>query len=455
MADATKFIAKADDALKKRNYDYAIQMYESAMEVDPGNADARRNYRLALCRKYDQVGYPKSLGLSLGGMTMALSKSSEKALVEGEKAVAKDPKSVKYNLRVAEKLAEMGHNAAAIAVLDFVAKNGDIKGDKQGPAALMLLAKALAADGQVDEANKALNMAVRLAPNDKSIKELQKDLAAKTYNKKVGSAKSSYELVQNRDEANLLEAMRKGNITEEDADKLLAQEEQKLKENPLDRRAIRAIGEVLAKRKKFLDAYNRLTTFLKVDPSATEIGEIAAKYKNTHFDNMIRGCQLKAQQEPERAAAWQAKENQVREEKKKFQLEEYGRMVEAAPTDLDKRFLLGKALLDAGDFAEAFKHFQKAVKSPKYAKPANLMMGQCLVQMDRYEMAEMAFSAVEKELNEADEDLSKELMYAKADLMERRGDPTAALEQFRQLYMQDMEFRDVEGRIDRLKGQAV
>jgi hypothetical protein len=70
-------------------------------------------------------------------------------------------------------------------------------------------------------------------------------------------------------------------------------------------------------------------------------------------------------------------------------------------------------------------------------------------------MAEMAFSAVEKELNEADEDLSKELMYAKADLMERRGDPTAALEQFRQLYMQDMEFRDVEGRIDRLKGQAV
>lgn len=454
MADATKFIAKADDALKKRNYDYAIQMYESAMEVDPGNADARRNYRMALVRKYDQVGYPKGLGLSMGGMTMALSKSPEKALIEGEKAVAKDPKSLKYNLRVAEKLAEMNHHTAAIAVLDFAAKNGDLKGDKQGPAVLMLLAKELANEGQVDEANKALGMAVRLAPNDKSIKELQKDLAAKTYNKKVGSAKSSYELVQNRDEANLLEAMRKGNITEEDADKLLAQEEQKLKENPLDRRAIRAVGEVLTKRKKFLDAYNRLTAFLKVDPSATEIAEIAAKYKTTHFDNMIRGCQIKAQQEPERATAWAAKEAQVRDEKRKFQLEEYGRMVEAAPTDLDKRYLFGKALIEGGDFTEAFKHFQKARTSPKYSKPANLMMGRCLVQMERYEMAEMAFAEVEKELNEADEDLSKELMYAKADLMERRGDAMAALDQFRKLYMQDMEFRDVETRIDNLKNSV-
>jgi tetratricopeptide (TPR) repeat protein len=169
---------------------------------------------------------------------------------------------------------------------------------------------------------------------------------------------------------------------------------------------------------------------------------------------MIQLCAKKAQEEPAKAAAYQAKANELREEKKKWQLEEYGRGVEAAPTDLDKRYLYGQALLDSGDQQEAFKQFQKAIKSPKYAKKAGLAMGQCLLTMGRLEMAEMAFQQVSGQLGEGDEDMQKDLMYFEADLMERKGDRTAALERFRQLYMQDMEFRDIEARIERLKGES-
>ena len=189
MADVSKFLAKADEALKKRNYDYAIQMYESAMEADPGNPDARRNFRLALVRKYDAEGYPKSWGM--GGLkTIAVSKNPDKLLVETEKLVAKDPKSMKYNLRVGETLAAMGHHDAAVAVLEFAAKAGDLKSDKQAPAVLMLLAKEYAEVGKVEEAGKVLGRATRLAPNDKNLKNLQKELSAKTYNARVGTAKS-------------------------------------------------------------------------------------------------------------------------------------------------------------------------------------------------------------------------------------------------------------------------
>jgi len=453
MADASRFLAKADEALKKRNYDYAIQMYETAMETDPGNADARRNYRIALVRKYDQDGYPKGWGL--GGMkTIAVSKNPEKLLVETEKLVAKDPKSLKYNIRVAETLALLNHHEAAIAVLEFVLKVADIKGDKFAPQALSLLAREYSNTGKVDEANKMLNRAVKMAPNDKQLQGLQKEIAAKSYNKKVGSAKGSYELVQNRDEADKLEKMRKGVLTEDDAQSLLADQEAILRENPLDRRAVRTVGEILAKRKKFIDAYNRLMDFVKVDPSATEIGDLAAKYKNMYFDGMIQLCIKKAQAEPDKAAAYKAKEKELREERKRFQLDEFGRQVEAAPTDLDKRFFYATALYDAGDFQESFKHFQKAVKSPKHSKKANLYMGQCLVKMDRFEMAEMAFQNVQKEIADGDEELRKDLMYAEADLMERRGDRPGALERFRELYMEDMEFRDIEKRIEGLKDSA-
>lgn len=450
MADVSKFIAKADEALKKRNYDYAIQMYESAMEADPGNPDARRNFRLALIRKYDAEGYPKGFGL--GGLkTIGISKNPEKLLVETEKLVAKDPKSIKYNLRVAETLAAMNHHDAACAVLEFAAKAGDLKKDKQAPQLLMLLAKEYGETGRADEASKILARAAKLAPNDKQIAVLQKELSAKTYHNKVGTAKSSYDLVQNREEASLLEKKRAGQLTDEDAEALIRVEEDKLKENPLDRRAIREIGDILDKRKKWLEAYNRLMEFVKVDPSATEVAEMASKYKNKYFDGMIMLCQKKAQADPAKAAAYNAKMQEFRDEKKKFQLEDFGRQVEAAPTDLEKRYFYGQALLDAGNHAEAFKQFQKAVKSPKYSKKAGLAMGQCLLTMGRIEMAEMAFQQVEKQLQDGDEDLHKDLMYLEADLLEKKGDKPAALDKFRELYMQDMEFKDVEQRIDRLK----
>jgi tetratricopeptide (TPR) repeat protein len=453
MADITKFLTKADEALKKRNYDYAIQMYESAMEADPGNAEARRNFRLALVRKYEQEGYPRGFGL--GSMkTLAISKQPEKLLIEYEKMVAKDPRSIKYNLRVAETLVSMGHMDAAVEVLEFAAKVGDIKTDKQAPALFSMLARTYSEVGKVEEAGKMLARAVRLSPNDKQLQTLQKEIAAKSYNKQFGTAKSSYDLVKNRDEADKLERMRKGVITEDDANVLLAEQEEALKENPLDRRAIRNIGEILAKRKKFLEAHDRLKAFLEVDPSATEVGDIAASYKNMYFDGMIQLCLKKAAAEPEKAAAYKAKANELREERKKFQLDEFGRQVEAAPTDLEKRFMYGRALFDAGEQEEAFRHFQKAIKSPKYSKHANLFMGQCLVAMGRLEMAEMAFQNVENELSEGDEDLRKSLMYCEADLSERKGELAAALDKFRHLFMEDMEFRDVSARIDRLTKQS-
>lgn len=453
MADVSKFLAKADDALKKRNYDYAIQMYESAMITDPGNADARRNYRIALVKKYDEVGYPRSFGFG-NVKTMMVSKDPVKLLEETEKLVAKDPKNLKYNRRVAEVLFTLSHNDAAVAVLEFAVKNGDVAGEKDA-ATLQLLAKAYIKVGKVQEAQACLNRALKIAPNDKDVKQLSKDIAAQAYNKNVGAGtgtvKSSYDLVKDRGEADKLEKLRKGMLTEEDADILLRDEEEKLKQNPLDRRVIRTIAEILVKRRKYNEAADRMFAFVKVDPSAAEIAEEGAKYRNMYFDAMIRLCQQKAQEEPQKAAAYQAKEQQIRDQKKAFQLDEYGRMVEAAPTDLDKQFNYGKALFDNGRQADAFKHFQKAVKSPKHAKASGLLMAQCLVAMGRLEMAETQLAHVESQLTEMDEELKKDLMYTQADMLEKKGDMGAALDRFRGLFLEDMEFRDVEKRIDALK----
>ncbi|NUO15021.1 MAG: hypothetical protein HUU03_01115 [Planctomycetaceae bacterium] len=448
--DVSRFLSKADEALKKRNYDYAIQMYREALISAPGNADARRNYRLALIRKYDEQGYPSSLFGGLGAMkTLVMTKDPLKLIEETEKSIEKDPKNIKYNLRVAEALAALNHHEASVAVLEFVFKSSE--GGGNDLSVLKLLAREYVSVKKTKEAQQILNKAQKLAPNDKDVKELAKNIAAQGMLDTVGSAKSSYELVKNAGQAADLEKRQKMVLDANDIDGLLAQEEEKLKANPMDRRAIREIAKLLEKKKAYDKAHERLMAFVQVDPSALEIAEEAANVKNRGFDYKMAQCRLKAQQEPQNAQGWLQKEQQFAAAKKAFALDEFGRQVEAAPTDMDKRFRFGQALFDTGRFEDSFKHLQKAKASPKHAKAVNVMMANCLVHMNRLEMAEQQFSIAEKLLTPDDIDLQKALNYARADLSERKGDLPGALEGFRTLYLDDAEFRDVEKRIDSLK----
>ncbi|MEE9311527.1 MAG: hypothetical protein V3V10_03850, partial [Planctomycetota bacterium] len=176
MADASKFLSKADEALKKRNYDYAIQMYHSAMQVDPSNAQARKNFRLALLRKYDKIGYPK-VGI-FSGATMIRQKDPLKLLVENEKLVEKDPKSIKHNMRVGQALFELKHYDASATVMEFAVKVGDVKGSKEAPSAFKLLAKSLLQINRAKEASQYVARAAKLAPNDKELSTMNKSIAA-------------------------------------------------------------------------------------------------------------------------------------------------------------------------------------------------------------------------------------------------------------------------------------
>ena len=450
--DVSRFLNKADEALKKRNYDYAIQMYREALISDPGNAEARRNYRMALVRKYDEQGYPSSLFGAFGAMkTVVMVKDPLKLIEETEKTIEKDPKNIKYNLRVAEALASLNFHDASVAVLEFVFKSSD--GGSNDLPVLKLLAREYVAIKKTKEAQNVLNKAQRLAPNDKDVKELAKNIAAQGMLDSVGSAKSSYELVKNAGQAADLEKRQKMVLSADDVDGMLAQEEAKLQASPMDRRAIREIGKLYEKKKMYDKAAERLMAFMKVDPSANEIAEEAANLKNKGFDYKMAQCRTKAQQEPAKAQAWLAQEQKFLAEKKAFALEEFGRQVEAAPTDMDKRYRYGESLFNTGRFEDAFKQLQKAAKSPKHSKAVGLMIGNCLIQMGKLEVAETQLTNIEKLLTPDDEVLQRELMYSFADLLARKGDLIGALDRFRSLFLEDADFKDVEKRIDALKAQ--
>jgi len=48
MAASDNFFQKAEQALKKRNYDYAIALYQQGLAIDPDRLEERRQLRAAV-----------------------------------------------------------------------------------------------------------------------------------------------------------------------------------------------------------------------------------------------------------------------------------------------------------------------------------------------------------------------------------------------------------------------
>ncbi|MDG1455604.1 MAG: hypothetical protein P8R38_05300, partial [Planctomycetota bacterium] len=56
MAAADNFFTKADMALKKRNFDYAIELYQQGLQIDPDRIEERKRLRQSQIAKVMEKG---------------------------------------------------------------------------------------------------------------------------------------------------------------------------------------------------------------------------------------------------------------------------------------------------------------------------------------------------------------------------------------------------------------
>ncbi|MFB3066282.1 MAG: tetratricopeptide repeat protein, partial [Planctomycetota bacterium] len=126
-----KLIEKAQGAVKKRNYDYAISIFLEAVNFAPNNRVAREGLRAAELRKYE-AGYPSKLAILFGTLGnklgILLARLGKKGNPEGymmacEKYLVKDPKSLKVNMALGDAAAMAGHLEAAIVAYNNAAEH--------------------------------------------------------------------------------------------------------------------------------------------------------------------------------------------------------------------------------------------------------------------------------------------------------------------------------------------
>ncbi|MGH7163056.1 MAG: tetratricopeptide repeat protein [Planctomycetota bacterium] len=441
-----KLIEKGEDAHKKRNYDYAISIFLEAVSFEPDSRRAREGLRKAELKKHEHA-YPSRFAVAVFGMGakfgMLLAGLSRKKNPEGymmacERFLAKDPKNKKVNVLLGDAAAEAGHLDAAIFAFETAAEHfpDDV-------TALKRLGHLLWRKGEIQRAHDVMDKAVRLAPNDQEAIKARKNLAAEASLKQTGfeTAKSSRELVKDKDAAARLEAETRMYRTDADLAAERARLEERVAQEPDNADLLVDLAKTLQKMKDWAGAVVALDKAIAKRP-----GDTAIQFQ--------RGDVVIARLEEEAYALQRAGKEAERKAKERellqFRTEEYRRRVKVYPTDLNLRFRLGELLLDGGQIDEATAQFQQTVRDPKYKSESQLRLGRCFAMKGQSDLAErQLLQALEGQSGMTER--VKEIHYALGEIYAQTGSVAKARQEFGKIYEVDINYRDVGERLARLQ----
>jgi tetratricopeptide (TPR) repeat protein len=122
-------------------------------------------------------------------------------------------------------------------------------------------------------------------------------------------------------------------------------------------------------------------------------------------------------------------------------------LVERYPGDADARFRLAELLLAAHQIEPAIAQYQQAQKNAKLRSRALLGLARCFRARGLLDLAVTQLNTAKQESSFSDE-LKKEITYELGECFEQLKQPETAIAQFKEIYAEDIGFRDVAAKIN-------
>ncbi|MCX8091479.1 MAG: tetratricopeptide repeat protein [Verrucomicrobiae bacterium] len=445
--DVRVLIAKANDALARENFDYAMDLFCQVLSREPGLFECRRALRTAQRQKARGSFLKRALSHAsvsplLAKAQLALRKDPAAALAAAEEALNQDPdNSVAHRIVVeAARALEMPRTAAlSLEILHQHAPR-----DKK---LAIEFAQALAEAGEVRRGEQVLSELARSAPGDVELAQALKNLTARRTlgeggYQKVAAGEGSYrDLLRNEQEAVALEQEQRVQKSEDVAARLIQEYERRLQTEPHNLKLVRSLAELYAEKKHFdraLELYERLR--------ASEAGKDPS-LERAIAQTIVRRYEHQIEQLNPAAADYAEQVARLQAEKLEFQLNECRQRAERYPTDLSIRFELGTLYFQAGRITEAIREFQKAQDNPHKRIAAMSYLAQCFARRKMFDLAAETLQNALKEKLVFDEE-KKELLYQLGCALEQLGRKQEAIEQFKIIYKADIGYKDVAARVD-------
>ncbi len=449
---SSKLLDKARAAVKKKNFEYAAELFGQYLKATPGDVEARQELRAAE-RAQKKLsgggggffGKAKTKALEVQAMGIRVNKKDpEKTMVQCEEMLKKDPDLAPALIRLGEAASYANLNEVAVYAFEDA-----ISIDKENKEAWRLLGRVQEVTGNLEKALKCFQRLNKLDGKDPEaldkIKKIPASITSKGFQE---GAKKGFQGLIDKDEAQKLERQSTRIRTPEQALGRIAELEPKLEEDPKDTKTMRLIAELYVKADNEEEAIKWCERALQVDPNYFLASELRGDLVLKRYDKALKQLEVAYRKNP---ADEQVKRKvaHVRKEKLTFEIDEFRRRAEAHPTEPGLRFPLGKALFDAGQIDEAIPELQKAKSDSRKKSEAGYYLGQCFIKKKILKLALKELDGAREEMFEMD-DLKKEVTYLIGRIYESANKKDKALAEYEKIAEADFNFKDVTKRIEGL-----
>lgn len=447
LVDVTKYLERADNEARRKNFDGAMDLYSEILRLDPDCGEARRGFLVSASRKFEK-GYPNAviagigtLGPRIGIFFASLFKAHGAIAGLCEGAIRKDPRNVALNLKLGHALLRLNLRKSAESVFTAIAELAP-----EDTSSLKILGQLLYEQKRYDESMTCFERVLKVNPRDQEAAKMRKNLAAEGAIAQAGfkDAKSARDLAKNQKDLADSERRQRLSKTTEDLADAITELERAREQDPENISLMIKLGRAKLDASDYDGAVDAFLDATRRDGASEEA-------KDGLGD--ARLARAKRNLDAAKTSANGGEIERRTREVASLELDELRRRSDARPTDLGLRFRLGKSLLEAGETDEAIKSLQQGVKDPRNRISALHLLGRAFAESGSLDLAIKQYT----EAAEAIPSLNgpkMEILYELASTLERQGGPERiqrALATFEQIYEADIGFRDVKAKVDGIR----
>jgi tetratricopeptide (TPR) repeat protein len=443
--DLSKHLEKAAEAVKRRNYPFAVNLYGQLLALQPDNGQARSGLRTALFKKAEAKKPSKVFALIGGGVHLLIGKACRMlgrhaaAARSFERYLAHDPLSESVNLQLGDSLERAGFGDSALAVYRSYAEHE--------PRCLEASKRAGQLLYERNDHRAALAMfeqALKVDPRDQDSLRARKNLAAEGALRSSGleTATHSRELAKDKDAQRKLEKSSRLQLSREEIEAEIEELEAQVAESPEARGAFVRLGDLHDMRRDPQSALDCYEQALRLAPNDSDIAAKVGDLRLRIQEQRVHEAEQRGDQNAAKLARRALDEARVGE---------FKRRVEQHPTDLLARYELGAALLATGAVDAAIAELQQSIKDPRKKAESLLLLGRAFLGKG---LGELAGAQLDKALEAAGGPagkLGKDVLYELGVAAERGGRSEDAIRHYSRILELDIGFRDVAKKVEQLK----
>jgi tetratricopeptide (TPR) repeat protein len=452
--DARMLFTKAVEATQRENLDYAITLFNQALEKEPGFYECRKALRAAQFQKCgDGGGFFKKMWSGAGSSPqvakakMAMSKNPVEAMAIAEQILNNDPGNSAAHRIIVDAATALELPRTAVLSYETLSKNSPKDRDLAIAFARALAAAGDVSEGEHNRGEQILMDLLRETPNDGELNQALKDLSARKtldqggYAALEGGQGSYRDILKDKQQAVSLEQEKRVVKTEDVTERLIGEYETRLQIEPNNLKLTRSLAELYSQKKQFdraLALYDRIkNSEMGNDPSL----------ENAMANTIVRRFEYQLEKLDTAAPDYTEQAAKIRAQKLDFQITDCQNRVEKYPTDLAIRFEMGQLYFQTGRITEAIQEFQKAKNNPHKGLAAMNYLAQCYARRKMYDLAARTLQSAIKEKAVFDDE-KKDLVYNLGCVLESMDKKDEAIEQFKLIYEMDIGYKDVAKKVD-------